>query len=263
MQKTNIGYLTHTYNPIAMRCDRVSPGCLNCWHLRMAKRLTGNVLIAQNERKALAGTGPFVLREKELYAPAHLRKPAIIGVQFMGDVLHEDVPVNFIEEVLATITNCPHHTFLMLTKRAERLKLLTPDRLRITRIDTWPIKNLWPGVSICTQAEADEKIPILLKTPAAVRWISVEPILEDLNLSIAFEYFQPHSCMPAPINWLVLGAETGPRARPMKYEWALSIIEQCEAAGVPVWYKYGPGDDGYYGSAPVIMGKVWNQRPGQ
>ena len=119
MQKTGIEYLTHTWNPIAMRCTPVGDGCLNCWHLRTADRLRNNDALPIEEREALAGSGHFVLRERELSAPLKAKKAAVIGVQFMGDLFHEAVPDDFANSAYRTMIHADWHTYLILTKRPD------------------------------------------------------------------------------------------------------------------------------------------------
>lgn len=121
MQKTKIEYLTHTWNPITMHCTPVSDGCDNCWHRSMAKRLAGNPVLMDYKRDAYAGkTGP-VLYLRELEAPTRLKKPARIGVQFMGDLFHESVPFEHQTRIVSTIAECRQHMFLILTKRPEAM----------------------------------------------------------------------------------------------------------------------------------------------
>ena len=240
MQRTDINYLTHSWNPIGMKCDPVSLGCANCWHLAMVKRF------------GLKNPG---LREKELTSPARLRKPAKIGGQFMGDLFHKDVPFEFIDKVMAVIALCPQHEFYILTKRIERAKnyysrpsvLQNTEFLRKSFPNVspnltlyWPFPNLYLGTSICTQAEADKNIPILLSIPAAKRWVSVEPMLERISLSdyMGRQYGIGDKIYPySYLDWLVIGCESGPHRRPCPIEWVENISEQCKAAGVKQWIK--------------------------
>ncbi len=249
MQKTNIQYLTHTWNPIAMKCTPVSEGCRNCWHLKITDRMCKNMALPEGERLALEGTGPFVLRTREMDAPLRLKKPGRIGVQFMGDLFHEDMPADFIKSVWEVMSKCPH-IFLILTKRAKRL----PD------IAHWlyrqEAKNVWLGVTVCNQDEADEKIPILLQIPAVVRWVSLEPLLEPVDLQYAaFNGADSLSALEG-ISWVVLGGETGPGARPMKPEWAIAVKDQCQAQGVPFFFK-NLGKE----TSRMLEGREWNELP--
>jgi len=232
MQKTNINYLTHTWNPIAMRCTRCSDGCQGCWHLRTADRLCKNKLLPACERLALAGLSPFILRSRELSAPLRTKKPCVIGVQFMGDLFHEDVPTTFIDDVFEIITACPQHTFLILTKRAHLMegKIYGDDTIEsFARVlgggDYFP--NVFWGLTVCNQQEADEKIPVFMGVPG-FKWLSIEPMLS--KIIIPFEYRKL-------LKGVVLGGETGPKARPMNPDWVRSVKDQCEQVGVDFFFK--------------------------
>lgn len=259
MQTTGIEYLTHTWNPIAMRCSRVSEGCRNCWHLRMADRMKGMLSLSPHKVRAYAGIeGPY-LDENMLSKPLRSRAAnAIIGVQFMGDLFHEDVPNGFIREVWQVMTNAQQHTFIVLTKRPERM-------LRwYTRIwEREPLPNVWLGVSVENLATAKERIPLLLQTPAACRLVSLEPMLEPVNLDLCYKcQADPDQCSEHnKLDWVIMGCESGPGARPMNIEWARSVKDQCVAAGVPLFYKQGPGHDGYFCGMPMLDGHIWAQRP--
>lgn len=240
MGKTKIDYLTHSWNPIAMRCTPCSPGCLNCWHLRMCKRLANNPLLLPEERLAYAG-GPFYLNQRKLEAPLHWRKPARVGVQFMGDWMHPNIDYHWLDRMYEVIQACPQHTFFTLTKRPERLR-------------DWShgdnIPNLWLGVTVCNQEEANTKIPELLKIPGFKKWISIEPMLGTINVSPFFGWTGHGSGLPRPlstaleslkdldgISFVVAGSETGPGARPAHPDWFRSLRDQCQAAGVPFFLK--------------------------
>lgn len=195
MNKTGIQYLTHTWNPVAMRCSRVSPGCDNCWHLAMAKRHAANHGLPLEMRQARAG-GPPVLLAGELEAPSRLRKPARIGVQFMGDLFHEDVPFDTISDVFNVMCDArtDQHTFQVLTKRPQRAQEWL-DWLGETEPGDTPLsvtlevcghfgRNVWFGVT----AENDKylwRIEKLLKIPAAVRYVSYEPALGPVRFGLA------------------------------------------------------------------------------
>lgn len=276
MNRTKIEYLTHTWNPIAMRCSRVSEGCRRCWHLSMADRLAQNPTMSDDRRQAYGGGAPVLFMD-ELTAPLRIRKPAVIGVQFMGDLFHENVPNGFIRDVWQAMTNAQQHTFIVLTKRPERMLHW------YTRIwEREPLPNVIVGVSVEDQATADKRIPLLLQTPAACRVVSFEPMLGHINLDDGVSswlscrngekqrsrndgyccesYAVAGECYRG-IDWVICGSESGPGARPMKIEWARSVKDQCVAAGVPLFYKQGPGDDGVVCGMPVLDGQVWAQKP--
>ena len=234
MNKTNIEYLSHSWNPLAMKCAPISEGCANCWHLSLAKRLAKNPMIPEDRQKAYAGGEP-VLIEKELDAPLKLKKPAIIGVQFMGDLFYEKVPGEFITKVFYAMQQSPQHIFLVLTKRPKRMAEFlykTPD-----------LPHIYLGVTCENQRTADERIPILLQIPAATRFISIEPMLSEINLRLS-DYAVScgsHSVRHQFLRWAICGGESGPGARPMRLYWARSIRDQCQSAGVPFFMKQMSG----------------------
>jgi protein gp37 len=276
MQRTKIEYLTHTWNPIAMRCSPVSPGCANCWHLAMAKRLAGNPRICNEFKNAYAGAIPPVLIHTEVEAPLHLKRSARIGVQFMGDLFHGSLSCDMIRDVLWNIQRCGWHTFFILTKRAGRMKEFFEGAPTLD--------NLWLGVSVEDQKTADERIPILLQIPAAHRWVSIEPMLGPVDLSIGVAGQILGACdlcggtdSDCPgcrcndgINWVVLGGETGSGARPIHPDWVRSIRDQCQGAGVPFFFKsWGDYEKKYnagsrYDSTNtgrLLDGREWEEPP--
>lgn len=269
MNKTSIEYLTHTWNPLAMRCTPVSQGCTNCWHLTMADRLAANPTISAHARMAYAGKCAPLLIQKRLTAPLRRKKPATIGVQFMGDLLHEDVPTHVIRSVLTVVALAPQHTFLILTKRSQRMKELLGSRkfrgeLRYAHrsnalrrglpdpadSDVWddpsfPLPtNIIGMVTVEDQEQADKRIPDLLATPLAVRGLSAEPLLGAIDMS-KWIFIGPSNrgLGPGPIKtysplgWVIVGGEAGPGARPMHPDWAREIKHQCQAANIPYFFK--------------------------
>ncbi|NQU42142.1 DUF5131 family protein [bacterium] len=221
MQKTDISYGTDSWNPVAMMCSPISDGCANCWHLAMCHRLAANPVIDMRRRAAYGGGIPLLL-DDELQAPAKRKKPARILVQFMGDLWHMRITPSEIRVVLEAMEGSTQHRFLMLTKRLWRvLDLFGEEVIHL------PPKHIWLGCSICNQAEADRDIPRLaeLATAGWNTWVSLEPLLEPVVL-------------PAPLpQWVVVGGESGAKARPMHPDWARAIRDQCEAAGVPFYMK--------------------------
>lgn len=245
MNKTPIEYLDYTWNPIAMRCSPISAGCAHCWHLRMANRMAGMKHFPPEVRAAYAGEGPPVLVEHRLGEPLRRKKSARIGTQFMGDLMHKDIPDDFIFDVLTTIAKCPWHTFQLLIKRPKRMAHLW------RRAGNKAYPNLWLGVSAENQETADERIPLLLQTPAALRFVSCEPMLEKVELDRQVT-IGPHritgQSVQFPwlnngwgIDWVICGAETGPGARPMHPDWARSLRDQAREAGVPFFMKQMSG----------------------
>ena len=171
----------------------------------------------------------------------------------MADLFHEDVPDEFIDQVFASMALTPRHRFLILTKRPERMRTYLiwerPDLVRQgavqnqmdfrTHRDAWPLPNVWLGTSVEDQRSADERIPHLLATPAAVRFVSAEPLLGPVEVSSWLYRGHPVNTLlqSKRIDWLIVGGESGPRARPMDLAWARSLVAQCRAAGVPVFVK--------------------------
>ena len=253
MNKTGIEYLTHSWNPLAMRCTPISEGCSHCWHLKRADMLGKNDNIPGYYQKAYRGEIGPVLIEERLKIPNG--KPKIIGVQFMGDLFHDDVTNEMIDTIFSIITEDityplhglfqkPRHTCLILTKRPERILKGHPGYFA-----RWP--NIWLGVTVENDKHRD-RIDILRSIPAAVRFISFEPLLsavENLDLT--------------GISWCIAGCESGPGRRPSKYEWFRDLKNQCVDAGTPFFLKqanrgYGQG----IVKLPRLDGRIWDQMPG-
>jgi protein gp37 len=256
-----------TWNPIRARnketgkvgtfCTHASPGCLNCYAEAIGKRFgTGLAFNVPNLDKI-----EFFLDEKILEEPLRRKKPATIFVGDMFDLFHEAIPVEMIAEVLRVAWKLKRHTFQFLTKRAERMQ-----RLVSAAQQKWEVEfdeTMWFGVSVESQQYADERIPLLLQTPAAVRFLSVEPMLETVDLDGKRSAGWWKTCptcdgdmsVPAPgggkpcptcwdhqgsirgIDWVICGGESGPGARPFNLAWAESLLDQCRAAGVPFFMK--------------------------
>lgn len=262
---SNIEWTEKTWNPI-VGCTVVSPGCTNCYAMKMAGRLErmgGAPQYDGTTQKTKGGavwTGKMALAEKAIPEPFKRKKPTMYFVNSMGDLFHENVPDDWIDWVFHVMAQNPQHTFQILTKRSERMReyingLVLEDKELSESIGPWPLPNVWLGVSCEDQARADERIPDLLATPAAVRFVSAEPLLGDID----FEYPKtlwpdgPPSCcsgtecgcMGKPteppliygIDWVIVGGESGPGARPMHPDWARSIHAQCAAADVSFFFK--------------------------
>lgn len=243
MNKTDIDYLDYTWNPLAMRCTPVSESCEHCWHLRMANRLNCNPKIPHNIRLAYGGNAPPVLVTQRLDDPLKVKKPSIIGVQFMGDLFSEHVRFNDIQSVLHHMWLAPQHTYLILTKRPE---IMMAYGKRNKAENGWTfdrLKNLMLGVTAENQQRADERIPILLQIPAAKRFVSIEPMLGQIDLKpewleLELQAFGGRGVKAFPrLNWILCGGESGPRARPMHPDWVRSIRDQCQEVGVPFFFK--------------------------
>jgi len=230
---SKIEWCDKTWNPVVGCSHAGSPGCDNCYALSFARRHAKNPTLPAEAREAYSaaltdgkwnGTCHFI--PHVLDKPLHWKKPRRIFVCSMGDIFHPDVSVTRLEEVLAVIARCPQHTFLMLTKRADRLGLMTSDRLRLCPGTTWPLPNLHLGVTVETPGQLG-RTDELLRIPAAVHWVSLEPLLAAMDLRA----YLPH------LDWVVLGPETGPGARPMDLDWARSVRDQCAETDTPFFLK--------------------------
>jgi protein gp37 len=172
--------------------------------------------------------------------PKRWRKPRLIFVNSMGDLFHKDVPLQFIQDVFDVIQSTPRHTYQLLTKRSGRLA-------ELSHALPWP-KNLWMGVSVESQAET-KRIDDLRQVPAEIRFLSIEPLLGPL-VSLDLE----------GINWVIVGGESGPKARPMREEWALEIKAQCYASQVPFFFKQWGGVRKKL-AGRQLDGKTWDEMP--
>ena len=235
MNRTAIEYLDYTWNPVT-GCIPVSAGCEHCWARR------------EHERGIFGkqGFSEIQLHILRLDEPLRRKKPARIGVCFMGDLFHEQVPDKFIDQVFAVTVRCSQDVFLILTKRPQRMmdyfsgypdsprtRFLAAEAYGHARTEIeWPLPNVWLCVSVEDQATAEERIPLLLQTPATVRWISIEPMLGPVK-------FDPVCDITGTlgIDWVVVGGESGPGARPVHPDWVRSVRDQCRAAGVPFYFK--------------------------
>jgi len=233
---TKIEWCDEVWNPVT-GCDPISEGCQNCYAERMAKRLQG--------RFGYPTGDPFkvTFHPDRLQIPLKWNKPRRVFVNSMGDLFHDDVKDEWIKTVfnaMATDILQPClHTYLILTKRPQRMAdFFTAN----TKHGTLPWPNVWLGVTAENQARADERIPILLSVPAAVRFVSVEPMLGPVDLR-RFLWWGIHPgegkwrTTPSPISWVIAGPETGPRARPCKAEWIEDLGRQCRSAGVAFFDK--------------------------
>lgn len=240
--KTGIEWTDATWNPIR-GCSRVSEGCRNCYAETVANRFKGEGqpyagLIAKGGQ----WNGSIKFVPEMLDQPLRWRKPRRIFVNSMSDLFHENVPDEVIDKVFAVMALARQHTFQILTKRPERMRDYMNSDALIERNSVvigarnsmilWP--HVWLGVSVEDQKALDERLPLLLDTPAAVRWISAEPLLGPVDLSCWPIYGPDREQM---LNWVVVGGESGPHARPMHPEWARSLRDQCAAAGVPFLFK--------------------------
>jgi protein gp37 len=211
---TGIEWTNRTWNPVT-GCSEISAGCTNCYARRMARRLAGRAGYPAYPNHFAVTEHPDRLR-----MPYGWKKPSFIFVCSMGDLFHEDVSDNFIEDVFDVIIDNPHHIFQVLTKRPER----------IWRALTYDIENLWLGVTVENQEAADERIPHLLKIEAPVRFLSVEPMLERVDIL-------SYLLNPDNIHWVICGGETGHNSREMEPWWAWDLLSQCHTTRTPFFFK--------------------------
>jgi protein gp37 len=232
-QQSAIEWTEATWNPLT-GCDKISPGCANCYAERMSLRLR---LMGQPNYK---NGFDLTLHPHALELPLRWKKPQRIFVNSMSDLFHKDVPADFIQQVFATMRQASWHRFQILTKRSDRLAELGPT------ID-WPA-NVWMGVSV-ESADYAFRIDHLRGVGAAVRFLSVEPLLGPI----------PHLDL-GRIHWVIVGGESGPGARPMREEWVLGIRDQCRRAGVPFFFKQWGGVNKKK-TGRELEGRTWDEMP--
>lgn len=274
--KSGIEWTDATWNPVT-GCSKVSQGCKFCYAKHQAwPRLAAmqNTVYTGREFEQV------MCHPERLDQPLRWTKPRMIFVNSMSDLFHDDVPFEFIADVFAVMACTTRHTYQVLTKRPSRMLEwflwaaksdygMGPEVVDPTKVwpqwkpckpgnsggydncgPAWPLENVWLGVSVEDQAAADERIPLLLATPAAVRWISAEPLLGPIDLgelpshSGIGRYLDSlsnagceYADVPGKLDWVVVGGESGPNARPMSPDWARSLRDQCAAAGVPFMMK--------------------------
>lgn len=264
-------YWDVSWNPI-VGCKKCSPGCRRCWALSTMLRLCayGQPLAHPYDAAGAINSksdwsGKHFLIERWLEKPLHWKRPRTIAVGWLGDMWREEVPQDWIRFVLDVAKEAAQHHYLFLTKRPENM--LTHLYHPITEHRNW-----WHGLTVCNQDEAGKKIPHLLEI-LGKRWLSMEPLLGpiDLRLRCPACGYTARDCgihmdhrlcgKPEPnrIDWVVVGGETGPRARPCDPAWVRSIVSQCQDAGVPVWVKQAPDPvksqtEGY---SDIISGKTF------
>jgi len=314
---TKIEWTDETWNPIT-GCTLVSEGCTNCY----AARLAATRLKHHPSRKGLARlnaagvakfTGEVRLNEQWLPQPLRWKRPRMIFVCAHGDLFHEDVPDEWIDQVFAIMALCPQHTFQLLTKRPERMReycsdfrsqqriaktlldMVIAEKLSVTcmyedhwpvkgvgnvdwpdyvKMKNWPLPNLWLGTSIEDQETADARIPHLLKTPAAIRFVCAEPMLSPVDLYngdpdprlggiraraiYLGDWWEPGDNSDEPphhgVDWVIVGGESGANVDPMHPDWARSLRDQCAAAQVPFFFKqWGNWKPGHYSDSQFTI----------
>lgn len=275
MTPTRIEWTDESWNCVA-GCTKVSPGCENCYALAMSWRImnTPKHPARYNDvcgvgPSGIQWTGKVNLDLDALDRPLHWRKPRRVFVCSMSDLFHPNVSNWFILNSLFRMLQSKHHTFQVLTKRSARMQMFFTNYLNLHRrligvdwVIDWPFPNVWLGASIENQEWADKRTPDLLRTPAAIRFVSVEPMLEAIDFekylmscegcgnqgSTAYVRWENELCQRAcpkagegpSLDWLIIGCESGPGRRPMELEWAIDLVGQCKTAHVPVFVKQIP-----------------------
>lgn len=285
-----------TWNPTT-GCDRVSAGCDHCYALTLAKRLKamGSAKYQTDGDPRTSGPGfGLAMHDDALDAPLHWRRPRKVFVNSMSDLFHKEVSTDFIAQVFAVMTLAPRHTFQVLTKRHARMRSLLSDDWfvslvaeHVERLATddwraqWPVPNVWLGVSVETQQWADIRVPALVKTPAAVRFLSCEPLLGDVTLHELYghapwnytEFGVECACGSAmdsdenclhgdKIGWVIAGGESGSDARPVDPDWIRSIRDQCAETGTPFLFKQWGGPTSKSGGRE-LDGRTHDEYPEQ
>jgi protein gp37 len=230
---SGIEWTESTWNPVT-GCDKISPGCKHCYAERMAERL--QAMGQPNYKNGFELT----LQPRMLELPLAWRKPQTIFVNSMSDLFHDDVPLSFIQQVFDVMRRAHWHRFQVLTKRASRLAALAPELV-------WS-PNIWMGVSV-ESSNYVSRIDDLRRTRAAVKFLSLEPLLGPLS---ALDL--------RSIDWAIVGGESGPRARPMDPEWVIEIRDQCQAAGVPFFFKQWGGKNKKK-AGRLLDGRTWDDMP--
>lgn len=274
---STIEWTDETWNPLT-GCQHVSEGCDNCYAARETSGRLKNHPAYEGLAKDGKFTGEVRLLPDRLDQPLRWRKPRLVFVNSMSDLFHDDVPDEFIAQVFAVMARAPQHIFQVLTKRPARMARWVNRVAKdpggwithngewtsayggtgiIVSPDEWPLPNVWLGTSVENQKWADVRIPHLLKTPAAVRFLSCEPLLGPVDLGafldeLEFERDDGVAAIYRPkLRWVIVGGESGPGARPMYPDWARSLRDQSVFAGVPYFFKQ-------WGEfAPARNGEAW------
>lgn len=253
MNKTGIDWCDRVWNPVT-GCRKVSEGCRYCYANSIADRFFASRYPPNPDGSPRKFTDVRCHPER-LEQPTLLRKPQRIFVNSMSDLFHPDVPFDFVLQVWLTMAQTLQHQYLILTKRPERMMRFITEWLpgawglatMSLQLLEQPLPNVWLGVSVENQETADRRIPCLLDTPAAVRFVSAEPLLGPVVL-------------PVGLNWVIAGCESGAHRRPMNIEWARNLRDQCQAAGAPFFLKQMV-IAGKVEHTPELDGRIWIEYP--
>jgi protein gp37 len=233
MRPSKIEWTETTWNP-STGCTKISAGCTNCYAEKMSRRL--NAMGMEKYKNGFKLTCHY----KDLKLPYSWKKPRMIFVNSMSDLFHEDMPLEFIQAVFSVMNDCPHHTFQVLTKRADILEKY------YALLDWTP--NIWMGVSV-ENNKVTHRIDSLRKVPAFIKFLSIEPLLTaipDINL---FE-----------IDWVIVGGESGPKSRLVKEEWVVDIKNQCTLNNIPFFFKQWGGKN-KKAAGKMLQGKIYCEMP--
>jgi len=231
--RSKIEWTETTWNPVT-GCSKISTGCAHCYAERMSKRL--KAMGQSNYSNGFQVTTHINMLDR----PMKWKKPQIVFVNSMSDLFHQDVPFSFIENVFQVMQHASHHIFQVLTKRSERLADIASEL-------SWP-ENVWMGVTVENQDNA-YRMEYLRKIPAAVRFVSFEPLLGPIN--------DPNF---SSIDWAIVGGESGPGARVMKPEWVLKILGKCREFGVPFFFKQWGGQNRKK-NGRLLQGDTYDEMP--
>lgn len=269
-QRSGISYCDQTWNP-TRGCEHVSEGCRYCWAERMAARQRWSLYagLIRPERAAWNGRAEFAVDKLDI--PLHWRKPRRVAVSLMGDLFHPEIAFGHIAAIYGVAAACPQHTFLILTKRPERryefarsefanvpraleraaasLGSAYRERTATIELVSWPLPNVWEGVSAENQEALEARWPWLARTPAALRWIACEPLLGPIDLDLL-----GIEAMSRPLDWVVAGGESGAHARGSNVQWYRELARQCARAGVPFHLKQ-------FGAKPFTQPNGKDSRP--
>lgn len=232
-RKSNIEWTQMTWNPVT-GCTKVSPGCANCYAEKMAKRL--KAMRVERYRNGF----DVQLQPDQVDLPRSWKSPRLVFVNSMSDLFHPKIPLSFIQQVFRTMNECPQHQFQVLTKRARRLAELAAHL-------HWSA-NIWAGVSVENSRYA-YRSELLKAVPAAVRFLSVEPLLGPIP-SLPLE----------GIHWVIVGGESGPKARPMQPEWVRDVLQQCRTSDVRFFFKQWGGVQKHK-TGRKLFGRTYDEMP--
>ena len=242
MSKSKIEWTDETWNPVT-GCTKVSAGCKYCYAERQWPRLS-----APGQPYEGRTFTDVHCHEERLYQPLHWKRPRRVFVNSMSDLFHEDIPDSFIDRIFGVMWEAKEHTFQILTKRAKRMaKYMSRKDLMTTHLP-----HVWLGVSAEDQQTANERMPLLLQTPAAVRFVSLEPLLGPIKLGMEKFIYEGRTFSTGP-DWVIVGGESGPDARPMHPDWVRSIRDECVAGGTPFFFKQW----GEWAPNPTGIGPFW------